>query len=362
MGMTSNKKTGSKPTAKSKPKTAKCKVKKRPTVATAAPRLEEEEIVESLPAVEESVESLTAVEESAESLPAIASQDQPFQALRIDWKSPYILSASDQKTAEQKIAELHRGVPGTEEQWDFDHLDARIKNLLAENPDSDLFLAGAPPQRFGDISEGNDCPSICVIKAPREHKPPPFAAVYMNESVQIVHLDDVKLSWEPVQGSQARHVYSLCRHRYSSRNNANTVVTQYEYATLHTIKPPDRMVDGRLDIDIATFVYAAPDGDIEETYEKDGSLQTFCELFCDGHGLDPDDHVAGVKNAIKAGFASAREEQESMLSKYEAAGYDEDLLNGIEVVAKVFPRNTAITDLDKSNYINRFYLKAKTVV
>jgi hypothetical protein len=115
-------------------------------------------------------------------------------------------------------------------------------------------------------------------------------------------------------------------------------------------------------IAIATFAYASPNGAIEETYEKGSGLQTFCERFCDGHGLERDDHVDGVKEAIKTGFAKAREDQESLISEYQAAGYDEDLLNGIDVVAKIYPRNSAIHDQDKSKYINRFYLKAKTVV
>ena len=87
----------------------------------------------------------------------------------------------------------------------------------------------------------------------------------------------------------------------------------------------------------------------------------FCDAFCEERGLDLDDHVAKVKEAVTAGFAKAREEQESLIRKYQAAGYNEDFLNHIAVVSKVFPRNSVITNQNKSGYANKFCLMAKTV-
>ena len=66
---------------------------------------------------------------------------------------------------------------------------------------------------------------------------------------------------------------------------------------------------------MATFVYAPPNGPTVEEYQsirKIGSLMTFCEE----HGLDLDDHVAGAKEAVTAGHAKAREMQASLIGKY----------------------------------------------
>jgi hypothetical protein len=345
MGVTSNKKVGGKLKAN--------KAQKSTTVAV-PPRVEDdEEIVESPPAVENQ-EDLHSVD-----IPPL-TQEPSFD---IDWKKVTILSVP----CPDKTKKLCDGVPGTEEEWDFNHLNDHTKTLLTENPDSDLFLAGADPFRFGRFGDdNNECPAIVIIKAPSGGKPPPFSAICdENGNVEIVPLANLKASWEEVPGSHGR-VYRLFRPpRYSTRNKPDMKVPSY--AILHTIKPADlaRKVNGMLDIQTATFVYAPPNGGprLEETYEKGCvSLHYFCDVFCEGHDLDLEDHVAGVKEAITAGFAKTREEQESLIRMYEAADYTADVLSRIEVVSKVFPRNPVITNLDKSGYVNKFYLKARTVV
>mmetsp|Transcript_33614 Transcript_33614/g.81025 ORF Transcript_33614/g.81025 Transcript_33614/m.81025 type:complete len:315 (+) Transcript_33614:273-1217(+) len=253
------------------------------------------------------------------------------------------------------------------EDHQFD-LASYISKLLKDHPESNIFLYGGT--ELGSNTESK-IPFIGAIVVPQKYGnvtdkvPPQFLKFQARDEKKIIPFSDAKLSWKKV----APRVWIL----HSSRRVTKTSVramSNYdlgydEYVSLWTIVPKNDLSllpSGKLDIRAVKFEFKDNNGEVVyEGFNKDlgdvlrDSAQRLAEMYKDG----TEDDEAWIKDTIRQAFQDARDAVEEDVNRLERDGYDKELLDAIFTV-KIYP--VGLDEGEKSNYVNKYYGRARRVL